>query len=94
MKNIIVYPKNEKQKNLLQSLLEEMKVKYIIDKSEKNALMTQEEFFVKIDSSIQQAENGEMQHSDGSHQRDEQQGDQAEPADKQPNLLPLDTAQS
>lgn len=60
MKNIIVYPKNEKQKNLLQSLLEEMKVRYIIDKSEKNASMTQEEFFAKIDSSIQQAEKGEI----------------------------------
>jgi len=59
MKSIIVYPKNEKQKNLLQSLLEEMKVRYVIDKSEKNASMTQEEFFAKIDSSIQQAEKGE-----------------------------------
>lgn len=58
MKSIIVYPKNEKQKNLLQSLLEEMKVSYIIDKAENNSKMTKEEFFQKIDSSLDEAEKG------------------------------------
>ncbi|MFY7743280.1 MAG: hypothetical protein ACOVQR_11570 [Flavobacterium sp.] len=58
MKSIIVYPKNEKQKNLLQSLLEEMKVRYIIDKAENNSKMTKEEFFQKIDSSLDEAEKG------------------------------------
>lgn len=58
MKSIIVYPKNEKQKNLLQSLLEEMKVRYIIDKAENNSKMTKDEFFQKIDSSLDEAEKG------------------------------------
>ncbi|MBN8567488.1 MAG: hypothetical protein J0M25_12240 [Flavobacteriales bacterium] len=58
MKSIIVYPKNEKQKNLLQSLLEEMKVRYIIDKAENNSKMTKEEFFQKIDSSLDEAGKG------------------------------------
>ena len=58
MKSIIVYPKNEKQKNLLQSLLEEMKVRYIVDKAENNSKMTKDEFFQKIDSSLDEAEKG------------------------------------
>lgn len=36
MKNIAIYPKNEKQRSLLTSLLEEMKVRFDIQESEEN----------------------------------------------------------
>ena len=35
-----------------------MKVRYIIDKAENNSKMTKEEFFQKIDSSLDEAEKG------------------------------------
>lgn len=58
MKSIIIYPKNEKQKHLLQSLLEEMKVRYVFGNSENEGKMTKEDFLKKIDASIDQANFG------------------------------------
>ncbi|MFN4199177.1 MAG: DUF2683 family protein [Flavobacterium sp.] len=58
MKSIIIYPKNEKQKHLLQSLLEEMKVRYVFGNTEKEGKMTKEDFLKKIDTSIEQANSG------------------------------------
>lgn len=57
MESITIYPENEKQKSLLKSLLEEMKVRFKIDKSD-DALLSEEEFYAQIDKSIQQAESG------------------------------------
>lgn len=59
MENITIYPKNEKQKSLLKSLLEEMNVRFEIVKSD-NTRLNEGDFYAKIDKSIQQAENGEL----------------------------------
>ena len=58
MESITVYPKNAKQKSLLKSLLEEMKVRFEIATSEDETLLSEKDFFAKIDKSIIQAENG------------------------------------
>lgn len=58
MESITIYPKNEKQKSLLKSLLEEMKVRFEIAVSKDETLLSEKEFFAKIDKSITQAENG------------------------------------
>ncbi len=59
MESITIYPKNEKQKSLLKSLLEEMKIRFDIAKSD-DTLMTEKEFYAKIDRSIQQAKEGKV----------------------------------
>jgi len=56
----MIFPKNEKQKSLLKSLLEEMKVRFEITKSDEEEPMSKREFYAKIDKSIQQAENGQV----------------------------------
>lgn len=57
MESITIYPKNEKQKSLLKSLLEELKIKFEVEASD-NSLLTEKDFFAKIDKSIAQAESG------------------------------------
>lgn len=59
MEQIVIYPKNQKQKSLLKSLLEEMKVQFEIAKDNDPTLLKEEEFYAKIDQAIQQAENGQ-----------------------------------
>ena len=58
MDSITVYPKNEKQKSLLKSLLEEMKVRFEEGELNDITALSKKEFFDKIDKSIAQAENG------------------------------------
>lgn len=58
MDSIIVYPKDNKQKSLLKSLLKEMKIRYDVKESDET-LLSEEDFFHKIDKSIKQAESGE-----------------------------------
>lgn len=58
MENITIYPKNEKQKSLLKSLLEEMKVRFEIGNPKDDTLLSEKDFFDKIDRSISQAELG------------------------------------
>ena len=58
MESITIYPKNEKQKSLLKSLLEEMKVRFEVGKSDDQTLLTENEFIEKIDKSIQQSDSG------------------------------------
>ena len=58
MESITVYPKNEKQKSLLKSLLEEMKVRFEIESSKDDTLLSEKDFFAKIDKSIVEAEKG------------------------------------
>ena len=58
MDSITIYPKNEKQKSLLKSLLEEMKVRFEIGRADESTELTEDEFIAKIDKSINQAESG------------------------------------
>jgi hypothetical protein len=58
MDSITIYPENERQKSLLQSLLKEMKVRFEVGKSDEQTLLTEDEFIAKIDKSIKQAESG------------------------------------
>ena len=60
MESITIYPKNEKQKTLLKSLLEEMKVRFEVEKINDETLLSQGEFYSKIDKSIQQAKEGNV----------------------------------
>lgn len=53
-----IYPRNAKQKFLLKSLLEEMKVRFEIATTNDETLLSEKDFFAKIDKSITQAENG------------------------------------
>ncbi|WP_312823858.1 DUF2683 family protein [Epilithonimonas sp.] len=57
MESITIYPKNEKQKSLLKSLLEELKVRFEVAEIE-NPLLSEEDFYAKIDKSIAQSEAG------------------------------------
>ena len=59
MDSITVYPKDEKQKSLLKSLLEEMKVRFEVGHSTDKTLLTESEFYEKIDRSIAQAAGGD-----------------------------------
>ena len=58
MDRITIYPKNEKQKALLKSLLEEMKVRFEVGKYDEQELLSENEYFAKIDKSLKQAETG------------------------------------
>jgi hypothetical protein len=58
MESITIYPENEKQKSLLKNLLEEMKIRFEIGKSNDETLLSEEEFINKIDKSIKQADAG------------------------------------
>jgi hypothetical protein len=58
MESITIYPKNAKQKSLLKSLLEEMKVRFEVASSKDETLLSEASFFEKIDKSIKQAEIG------------------------------------
>lgn len=57
MESITIYPKDEKQKSLLKSLLEELKVRFEIGEKDET-LLSEEDFYKKIDKSIEQAESG------------------------------------
>lgn len=59
MKNIIVYPSNKRQEKLIKSLLEEMEIHFDIEDQNDITLFSEEEFYAKIDKSIQQAESGQ-----------------------------------
>lgn len=58
MESITIYPKNAKQKSLLKSLLEEMKIRFEIANSKDETLLSEEDFYAKIDKSISQLESG------------------------------------
>jgi len=57
MESITIYPKDEKQKSLLKSLLEELKVRFEIGEKDET-LLSEEDFYKKIDKSIEQAKSG------------------------------------
>ena len=58
MESITIYPKNEKQKSLLKSLLEEMKVRFEMGITDSQTKLSRNEFIAKIDKSVKQADSG------------------------------------
>jgi hypothetical protein len=60
MDSITIYPKNEQQKSLLKSMLEEMKIRFVIEKSKDDTLLNENEFIAKIEKSIKQSESGQL----------------------------------
>ena len=58
MKSITIYPKDEKQKTLLTSLLEEMNIRFESDESESNLSYDQKQ---SIDKALTSLERGEGQ---------------------------------
>lgn len=70
MDSITIYPKNEKQKSLLKSLLEEMKVRFEMGQNDENVLLTEKEYVDKIDKSLQQAASGQTKKLDKKQQKE------------------------
>ena len=70
MDSITIYPKNEKQKFLLKSLLEEMKVRFEMGQNDENVLLTEKEYVDKIDKSLQQAASGQTKKLDKKQQKE------------------------
>jgi hypothetical protein len=58
MESIIIYSKNAKQKTMLKSLLEEMKIQFEIASTKDETSLNEEEYYAKLDKSISQAEAG------------------------------------
>jgi len=69
MESITIYPKDEKQKSLLKSLLEELKVRFEIGENDET-LLSEEDFYKKIDKSIEQAESGKTTNISKDKQRE------------------------
>ena len=55
MENIIIMPKNEKQFSAIKTFLEEMKIRFKTEKKD-DTLMTEDEFYAKIDRAVKQSE--------------------------------------
>ena len=70
MESITVYPKNAKQKSLLKSLLEEMKIQFDIAPSNEEALFNEEAYFAKIDRSVAQIESGKTKRLSKENQKE------------------------
>jgi hypothetical protein len=70
MDSITIYPENEKQKSLLKSLLEEMKVRFEMGNYDDKTLLSEEEFIAKIDKSIKQVESGNIRKITKDQQKD------------------------
>ena len=62
MESIIIYPKNAKQKTMLKSLLEEMKIQFEIAATKDETSLNEEEYYAKLDKSISQAEAGKTKY--------------------------------
>jgi hypothetical protein len=60
MGSITIYPTNERQKFLLKSLLEEMKVRFDMVENDDLTLLSEDDFYAKIDKSIEQAKAGKI----------------------------------
>lgn len=58
MENLIVIPENEKQLLLVKTVLQEMKIKFKIEKSYKNNF--QDDLSLKIQKAREEKENGEL----------------------------------
>lgn len=58
MASIVIYPENEKQISLLKMLLDELKVRFEINKEKDDTLLSKEDFYAKIDESVEQSKEG------------------------------------
>jgi hypothetical protein len=58
MQTITIYPSSEKQKSYLQNLFQDLNLKFEVKEFVDDSKYTQDEFFAKIDKSIEQAESG------------------------------------
>ncbi len=53
LESIIIYPKNAKQKTMLKSLLEEMKIQFEIASTTDEISLNEKEYYAKLDKFIQ-----------------------------------------
>ncbi|SEK76589.1 DUF2683 family protein [Parapedobacter koreensis] len=70
MESITIYPKNERQKSLLKSLLKELEIRFEIGQYEDETLLSEKDFLAKIDNSIAQAEQGKTRSLPKDQQRE------------------------
>jgi len=62
MDSIVVYPETAQQFSLVQSFMEEMKVRFSVKKEKKkdDSLFTKKAYFAMLDASIQEAKEGKV----------------------------------
>ncbi len=60
MKSITVFPKDDQQGLLIAYLLKEMNIPFVRKNTDDTTLYSEEEFYAKIDKSIQQFEEGKV----------------------------------
>ena len=60
MDSLVIYPTTEQQSSLIQSLMEEMKVRCSVRKEKKkdDSLFTKEDYYAMLDERIKNAEQG------------------------------------
>lgn len=57
---IVIYPENNKQSDLFKTLLKEMSIHFEIIKIEADTLLTEKDFYKKIDKSLKQSKVGNV----------------------------------
>lgn len=70
MDSITIYPKNQKQKSLLKSLLEEIKVHFEMGRNDEQVVFSEKDYVAKIDKSLNQIALGETKKLDKEQQRE------------------------
>ena len=60
MDSLVVYPTTAQQFSLVQSLMEEMKIRFVVKKEKKkdDSLFTKDEYYAMLDERIASAERG------------------------------------
>ena len=60
MDSLVIYPTTAQQFSLIQSLMEEMKVRFTVktEKKKDDSLFTKDEYYAMLDESIKQYETG------------------------------------
>ena len=60
MESLVVYPATAQQSSILQSLMEEMRIRFVVKKEKKkdDSLFTKEEYYAMLDERIASAERG------------------------------------
>lgn len=70
MNSIIVYPRTEQQRSLLQSLLQELNIRFELSSKQEETQLSEEDFYAKIDRSVEQATAGRTQNLPADKQQD------------------------
>jgi len=62
MDSLVIHPTTAQQFSLIQSLMEEMKVRFTVKKEKKknDSLFTKDEYYAMLDASIQEAKDGKV----------------------------------